>query len=389
MLRDNNIFEDNSMYQLYDLASIHNDGFRTEAKARINKIIDENSFIEGEYNQSFEKEFAQMQDAKFCRLVANGTDAIEIALKAYDIEAGDLVGIPGITFYATAEAVYNVGAIPVLIDVEKDTGVMCPESLKRVSEQYDLKAIIAVHIYGIACKMDQISHICRSKDIKIIEDSAQASGTITPMGPAGANPYSLSTFSFYPTKNLSAMGDAGAILCSDYELAKKIEVLRNHGRGGYATIGRNSRCDHFQAAILHLKLQNIDELNAKRKQNAKLYFQNINNPLIKLLPKECVETSSWHLFPMQLKDKATASNLVSFLREKGIGSSDIYYAKSMGMEPALDGVKGEREVADSLAGRVVCIPITPFLTSDDIKLISTAVNNFQRQELKNETRPQL
>jgi len=377
------------MYQLYDLVSIHNDEFRAEAKRRINQIIDNNSFIEGEYNQKFESEFAEMQGANFCRLVANGTDAIEIALKAFDIEAGDLVGIPGITFYATAEAVYNVGAIPVLIDVEEDTGVMCPKSLERISNEFDLKAIIAVHIYGIPCKMDQISHICRKKDIKIIEDSAQASGTITPMGPAGANPYSLATFSFYPTKNLSAMGDAGAILTSDIELAKKIEVFRNHGRGGYATIGRNSRCDHFQAAVLHLKLQDIEKQNAKRKQNAAQYFQLINNPHVTLLPKEVVETSSWHLFPLRMKNNEEAKKLVAHLTEKKIGSSDIYYAKSMGMEPALDGVKGEREVADSLAGRVVCIPITPFLTSEDIKFISTAINNFQRTELENETRPQL
>jgi len=377
------------MYQLYDLVSIHNEEFRAEAKRRINKIIDDNSFIEGEYNQKFEKEFAQMQDAQFCRLVANGTDAIEIALKAYDIEAGDLVGIPGITFYATAEAVYNVGAIPVLIDVEEETGVMCPRSLERVSSEFDLKAVIAVHIYGLACKMDQISHICRSKGIKIIEDSAQASGTITPMGPAGANPYSLSTFSFYPTKNLSAMGDAGAILTSDIELAKKIEVFRNHGRGGYATIGRNSRCDHFQAAVLHLKLQDIEEQNEKRKENARLYFKEIKNPQVKLLPKECIETSSWHLFPLRMKNNEEAKKLVSHLQEKGIASSDIYYAKSMGMEPALDGVKGERAIADSLAGKVVCIPITPFLTSQDIKFITTAINNFQHQERENETRLQL
>ena len=377
------------MYQLYDLQTLHHDAFREEAKRRINKIIDDNSFIEGEYNKKFEEEFAEMQGANFCRLLGNGTDAIEIALKVYDIEAGDLVGIPGITFYATAEAVYNVGAIPVLIDVEPDTGVMCPESLKRVSEQFDLKAIIAVHIYGLPCKMDQISHICRSKNIKIIEDSAQAAGTITPMGPAGANPYSLATFSFYPTKNLSAMGDAGAITCSDLETAKKIEVIRNHGRGGYAAIGRNSRCDHFQAAILHLKLEEIEEQNQKRKLNAKKYFQYINHPEIKLLPEVCIETSSWHLFPLRMKNSEEAKELVNLLLSKKIASSNIYYERSMGMEPALDGVKGERTNADSMAGKVVCIPITPFLTDDDIKFISSTINEFKRPKIEHEDRPQL
>ena len=230
---------------------------------------------------------------------------------------------------------------------------MCPESLKRVSEEFDLKAIIPVHIYGLACKMDQISYICRSKNIAIIEDSAQASGTITPMGPAGANPYSLATFSFYPTKNLSAMGDAGAILCSDLEMAKKIETIRNHGRGGYATIGRNSRCDHFQAAVLHLKLQDIEKQNQRRKEIAALYYKEINNTELRLLPESCIKTSSWHLFPMRMKTREDAKNLVELLLSREIGSSDIYYERSMGMEPALDGVKGERAVADSTAGKVV------------------------------------
>ena len=128
---------DNTVYQLYDLKSLHDDQFRSEVKRRLNKIVDENSFIEGEYNKKFEEKFAEIQDSIFCRLVANGTDAIEIALKAFDIGHGDLVAIPGITFYATAEAVINVGATPILVDVNPETMVMCPESLERVIEQND------------------------------------------------------------------------------------------------------------------------------------------------------------------------------------------------------------------------------------------------------------
>ena len=130
------------MFQLYDLVSIHNDEFRLEAKRRINKIIDENSFIEGEYNKKFEEEFAEMQGANFCRLVTNGTDALEVSLKAFDIEAGDLVGIPGITFYATAEAVYNVGAIPVLIDVEEDRCDVPRVSRKEFQKSMNLKPLL-------------------------------------------------------------------------------------------------------------------------------------------------------------------------------------------------------------------------------------------------------
>ena len=378
------------MYQLYDLVNLHDEPFREEIKKRLAKIVDTNAFIEGEYNTKFEAEFAEMQGANFCRLVANGTDAIEIALKAYDIGSGDLVAIPGITFYATAEAVFNIGATPILVDVEEESGVMCPKSLERVVAEYDIKAAIPVHIYGLPCKMDEINHICRKNNIAIIEDAAQASGTITPLGPAGANPHSVATFSFYPTKNLSAMGDAGAILSHDPNVTKKIEIIRNHGRGGVGEIGRNSRCDHFQAAVLQHKLSFIEEQNQRRKEVAALYMKSITNPEVKLLPSKYIQTSSWHLFPMRVKNNDVAKALVTYLKQKDIASSDIYYAKSMGLEPALDGVKGEREIANSLAGKTVCIPITPFLTSEDVLKISSAVNSFCYGITKDETsRPQL
>ena len=370
------------MYQLYDLKALHDDQFRGEIKRRLNKIVDENSFIEGEYNQKFEEQFAELQDSMFCRLVANGTDAIEVALKVFEIGHGDLVAIPGITFYATAEAVFNVGATPILVDVDPETMVMCPKSLERVVEKYDIKAAIPVHIYGIPCEMDKINTICRRNNVAIIEDSAQASGTITPLGPAGSNPFSLATFSFYPTKNLSAMGDAGAILTHSPELAKKIEIIRNHGRGGHGAVGRNSRCDHFQAAVLHHKLEFIDEQNNKRKQVAQSYFNQIKNPAVKLMPKELIKTSSWHLFPMKVENNEVAKDLCAHLQSHGIGCSDIYYAKSMGLEPALDGVQGEREVANSVCGKVVCIPITPFLTEKDITFISEKVNSYNQEKNK-------
>ena len=187
------------MYQLYDLVNLHDEPFREEIKKRLAKIVDTNAFIEGEYNTKFEAEFAEMQGSNFCRLVANGTDAIEIALKAYDIGSGDLVAIPGITFYATAEAVFNIGATPILVDVEEESGVMCPKSLERVVSEYDIKAAIPVHIYGLPCKMDEINHICRKNNIAIIEDAAQASGTITPLG-RRCKPTQCGDFFFLPNK---------------------------------------------------------------------------------------------------------------------------------------------------------------------------------------------
>ena len=186
------------------------------------------------------------------------------------------------------------------------------------------------------------------------------------------------------------MGDAGAILTHDANLAQKIEIIRNHGRGGHGAIGRNSRCDHFQAAVLHHKLSFIEGQNDKRKEVAKLYFQNIDNPEVQLLPKKFLKTSSWHLFPMRVQSNSVAKKLVAHLISHNIGSSDIYYAKSMGLEPALDGILGEREMANNLAGKTVCIPITPFLSVEDVKYISSKVNSFKTTKKKDETsRPQL
>ena len=179
---------------------------------------------------------------------------------------------------------------------------------------------------------------------RYIEDSAQASGTITPLGPAGSNPFSLATFSFYPTKNLSAMGDAGAILThsppNSLRKLRSSEITEAVGMGPLEEI----RCDHFQAAVLHHKLSFIEEQNDKRKQVAQLYFKNINHPEVKLLPKELIKTSSWHLFPLKVENNKVAKELCAHLQSHGIGCSDIYYAKINGVEPALDGVQGEREL---------------------------------------------
>ena len=162
----------------YDFKQLHNDEFRAEIQKRFSEIVEKGAFVEGEYNALFEKQMSEMQGAKNCLLVANGTDALEISLKVYDVQPGDLVGVPGITFYATSEAVLNCGAIPVWVDVDPKTGLMCPDSLKRVAQSHNLKAVIPVHIYGLPAPMLEIEKICAEHDIFIIEDAAQAHGAL-------------------------------------------------------------------------------------------------------------------------------------------------------------------------------------------------------------------
>jgi dTDP-4-amino-4,6-dideoxygalactose transaminase len=226
----------------YSFNDLDDNVFQEKVLGRFKEIVEAHAFVEGKYNAQFEKNFAEKQKAKHCLLVGNGTDALEIALQAYDVGPGDKVGVPGISFYASAEAIINCGAEVIFIDVDPKTGLMCPESLKRIIKEHKLKAILPVHIYGQPAPIAELEEICGPSDIKIVEDAAQAAGGYLSAGQPIGSSNNLTTFSFYPTKNLSACGDAGAVLTSDDELAEKIISIRNHGRSpnGHALIGRNS-----------------------------------------------------------------------------------------------------------------------------------------------------
>ncbi|MBF0298594.1 MAG: DegT/DnrJ/EryC1/StrS family aminotransferase [Oligoflexia bacterium] len=367
----------------YNFTKLHNQEFQDEILKRFSMIIQENSYSNPDayYNKNFEQQFAEMQKAKHCVLVANGTDALELSLEVLGIGPGDRVGIPGITFYATAEAVLNRGAIPVMIDVNPKTGLISPESLNRILKKVYLKAIIPVHIYGMPAPIDELESICNHRNIKIVEDGAQAHGTILsddhPVG-SGQN---LTTFSFYPTKNIGAFGDAGAILTQDDEIAKKIISLRNHGRSakGIEFFGRNSRCDHMQAAVIHLKLQYFSEHNKRRREVAQAYIKELQsettNGNISIPAENFINTSSWHLFPTLVKNKETKLSLKSFLEQKGISTS-LFYERSMLEEKPLKDMQGENTHAGLFAERVLCLPIHPCLLDQEIELVASSVKNF-------------
>ncbi len=358
----------------YNFESLHDSSFQKAAMERIAKIVSDGSFVEGEYNTKFENEFAKLQGSKHCLLVGNGTDALEISLLACGVGHGDKVGVPGITFYASAEAVLNIGATPILIDVEYDTGLISIESLKRTLTHHNLKAVMPVHIYGLPANISEINKLAEAHDFSIVEDAAQAQGAKLESGPIGSSG-NLTTFSFYPTKNLSAFGDAGCILTDSDELAKAIRAIRNHGRDDEERLGRNSRCDHIQAAVLHLKLEKISQYNDQRKKVAAIYFKELEGINAGLLNKKYVETSSWHLFPIQLKDKAEASSLMGHLKSKNIGNTS-FYEKALSGERPLSHLEGEKTEAERKAGSTVCLPIHPFLTSDEVKLVANEVKAF-------------
>lgn len=365
----------------YNFKALHTQQFKAKVLERMDEIISQNSFIEGSYNQSFESRFATLQQAGRCLLVANGTDALEIALKAHNIGAGDKVGVPGITFYATSEAVINVGATPIFIDVCPNSGLIDIASTQRMLEQHKLKAIIPVHIYGLPAPIAALNKICGPLKVAIIEDAAQAQGgqyceenLNGAIGSAG----NLTTFSFYPTKNLGAFGDAGAILSPNTMLSDKIIAIRNHCRGKInelAHLGQNSRCDSFQAAVLDLKLDNIDEINQKRKDVAANYYQILLEGPLKLMPKSYLKAASWHLFPVLCASLAQKQKLQKHLGQHGIGNLD-FYDQSQNQILSLRKYPGEWENAENFANKVICLPMNPFLELKDVQEVSEVLKLF-------------
>ena len=344
--------------------------------SRWTKILQDNTFIEGHYNNAFEKRFAKHQEVQHCLLVGNGTDALEIALQSCGVSRGDKVGVPGITFYASAEAIVNVGATPVLIDVDEKTGLICCVSLERIIKKHRLTALIPVHIYGLPADMKKIETLCSPQGISIIEDAAQAFGACYPdtKRPIGSR-RNLTTFSFYPTKNLGAAGDAGCILSQEEHISQKISALRNHGRGLEEISGRNSRCDHIQAALLDLKLDYIEHQNKRRKEIASLYRQNLDDLPFRLLPAKYLELSSWHLHPIYFEQESIRQKLGKYLWDQGIETKD-FYSKSLSQELWLKNTEGESAQAEKMAGKVLNLPCHPLLTNEEIDYISQQIKNF-------------
>ncbi len=362
---------------LYDFTNLHNFAFQEQVKERFAKIIQEGSFIEGHYNQQFERRFAQLQGAAHCALVANGTDAIQIALRVLGVGPGDQVGVPGISFFATAEAVLSVGATPVFIDVDPASGLMDYQSLEVVIGQYDLRAIIPVHIYGQHAPIGSLQTLCASRDIAIVEDAAQAMGSYYEDGRPVGSSGNLVTFSFYPTKNLSAFGDAGAIVVQETAQWERICQYRNHGRSpsGHTLSGFNSRCDHLQAAVLDLKLDTVGALNEKRKTLARLYHQLLANVPVRLVPVQYLPLSSWHLYPIGLADAREKLALQEHLKNHGIASA-LFYAKSLPEELPLRAYPGMKEQSQLFAANTLCLPIHPFLASEQVVEICGQLKAF-------------
>ncbi|NLR90504.1 DegT/DnrJ/EryC1/StrS family aminotransferase [Flammeovirga agarivorans] len=354
------------------------DNIKNDIDKSIQSVINDRAFIgtnSNKYVKQFEQDFSDFHNTNHCIACANGTDALEIALKALNIGIGDEVIVPALTWISTAEAVNNVGAKPIFVDILEDYFTIDPSLIiEKVNE--NTKAIIPVHLYGHPAKMEQISLIARKYNLKIIEDCAQAHDASINNKKVGTFG-DIGTFSFFPGKNLGAYGDAGGIITNSVELALKCRMISQHGqldkKHEHITIGRNSRMDGIQAAILSAKLKYLASNTEERIKIAKYYKKKINNQFI--LPNiDNNHRHVFHLFVIRHKER----NLIKEELAKNNISSAIQYPLPL---PYLDVYKNENiennfPIAKKVTEEIISIPIYPELETKELDHIINTLNSF-------------
>ncbi|MCX8052297.1 MAG: DegT/DnrJ/EryC1/StrS family aminotransferase [Armatimonadetes bacterium] len=361
------------MVPLIDLKIQHR-SIAAEVEAAIKHVCENTAFILSDEMKSFEIEFAEYCGVKHGVGVANGTEALFLALKALGIGEGDEVIVPANTFIATAAAVSHAGATPVFVDCDPETYCIDPAKVSAAITPRT-KAIMPVHLYGHPVDMDAILSIARANGLKIIEDCAQAHGThykgkqVGGMGDA-------SGFSFYPSKTLGAYGDAGIVLTNSDELAEKLKLLRDNGRTTWyehAIIGYNSRLDGIQAAILRIKLKHLDKWVEARRSHAKTYQELLAGIDGVVLPIEKPDARhSYYVYVVRVKDR---ESFMAALKEKGVGSG-VHYPVPLHLQPAyafLGGKEGDHPVAERYAKEIVSIPMFPELTEEQLVKVATVI----------------
>lgn len=359
------------------LAPMHQD-VDEQLHLAFDTVLERSIFISGEELRIFEQDFANYCGVKYAIGCGNGLDALYLILRAMGIGNGDEVILPSNTFIATALAVNNMGATPVLVEPTEDSFNIDPARIEeRISEK--TKAIIAVHLYGRPADMDAIVAVAQKHDLKVIEDAAQAHGArykgrrVGSLGDAAG-------FSFYPGKNLGALGDAGIVTTNDPVLAEKIAMLGNYGsRKKYCheLQGNNSRLDELQAAFLRVKLGHLERWNARRNEIAKRYCMEIENPLIKLpLPDDDEYHCIWHIFAVMCEQRDV---LERYLNGLGIGTN-CHYPIAIHRQKAYEQL-GISEGALPLAQKIsVCelsIPLYYGMTEDEVSYVIETLNGFR------------
>lgn len=356
--------------------SLHdvNERFRTEFDIKLKEILDSGWYLQGKQNEEFCKHFSAYCGTKYCLGVANGLDALRIIIKAYGFHEGDEIIVPANTFIATVLAVSENGCIPVFVEPDINTFCINPKLIEeKITSK--TKAIMAVHLYGHACDMDEINAIAKKHNLKVIEDAAQAHGAAY-KGKKVGNLGDAAGFSFYPGKNLGALGDAGGITTNDEDLYNKCKAIANYGsdyKYHHIFKGLNSRLDEMQAALLDVKLPHLDDDNARRREISKYYRENIKNSNVILPSIDNEESHVWHIFAIRTDNR---DNFIKYLKENGI-ETNIHYPTPPHKQLAYTEYKDlSFPVSELIHQTEVSIPMSPTLRDDEVKKIVEVINRF-------------
>jgi dTDP-4-amino-4,6-dideoxygalactose transaminase len=346
---------------------------KAEVDAAVARVIESAAFVLGREVEAFEAAFAQYTGARFCVGVSSGTAAIQLALTACGVGAGDEVIVPANTFFATAEAVSTAGATPVFVDADASSYTIDAGKIEAAITERT-RAIIPVHLYGQAADLDAVSEIAERHGLLVIEDAAQAHGSlyrgrrVGALGRAGC-------FSFYPGKNLGAYGEGGAVTTDDEEVARRVRMLRDHGserKYHHELIGYNFRMEGIQGAVLNVKLKHLDGWNALRRAHAARYRELLADSAL-ILPREMEYARHvYHLYVVQADERGS---LQESLREAGI-QTGIHYPVPVHLQPAYAALQyraGDFPEAERQARRVLSLPMYPELEDEQLVRVAEAI----------------
>ncbi|MBQ7285808.1 MAG: DegT/DnrJ/EryC1/StrS family aminotransferase [Alphaproteobacteria bacterium] len=361
------------MIKFLDLHKI-NERYRDKLDSRIKEILDSGWYLQGKQNEEFSKHFAEFCGTKYALGVANGLDALNLIIKAYGFGPGDEIIVPANTYIATILAISENGCTPVLIEPDINTYNINPRLIEeKITPR--TKAIMVVHLYGQAVQMQEIWNLAKKYNLKVIEDAAQAHGAEY-QGHRTGNLGDAAGFSFYPGKNLGAMGDAGAVTTNDEALYNKIKAIANYGsdrKYHHIYKGTNSRLDELQAGILDVKLQYLEDDNNKRQEIAKYYREHIKNPLITLPQTNDEKSHVWHVFVIRVKER---ERFQQYLTDNGI-QTVIHYPTAPHKQEAYKEYSAlSLPITEQIHREVISLPISPVMTSEEVETVVRIVNEF-------------
>ena len=353
---------------------------KNEIVKSIENNINNSDFVRGKNIKIFEERFKKKIESKHCISCNSGTDALFLILKSLDIKKGDEIITTCHSWISTSETILNVGAKPVFVDADEDFNINPKLIEKKITRK--TKAILIVHLYGLPCNMDKIIKLCKKKNLKLVEDCAQAHFSKYKNKYVG-NFGIASAFSFFPTKNLGSFGDAGCVITNNSKIANKVRMIANHGykkKNEFEIDGINSRMDTIQASVLLQKLNQINnEINHKTKL-AKIYYKNLKNikeVLIHIPPKHVKH--SYYLFTIKVQKR---KKLIKYLRDRGI-ETGIYYPKLLPFQKVykkFNYSKKNFKISTKNNKKILSLPLNPNLSSRDIKYCCLQIKNFYSQQ---------